>query len=66
MWQVIKEAANKNSAVILSTHSMEEAEALSTKMGIMTKGGNFRCFGSSQHIRSKFGTTFEVELKFST
>jgi ABC-type multidrug transport system ATPase subunit len=47
MWQVIKQAANKNSAVILSTHSMEEAEALSTKMGIMTKGGQFRCFGTS-------------------
>jgi hypothetical protein len=26
---------------------MEEAEALSTKMGIMVRGGIFRCFGSS-------------------
>jgi ABC-type multidrug transport system ATPase subunit len=44
---------------------MEEAEALSTKIGIMTKGGRFRAFGSSQHIRSKFATTFEVEVKFN-
>jgi ABC-type multidrug transport system ATPase subunit len=49
--------------VILTTHSMEEAEALSTKMGIMVKGGVFRCFGSSQHIKSKFGTGYEIEVK---
>jgi hypothetical protein len=42
---------------------MEEAEALSTKMGIMVKGGIFKCFGSSQHIKNKFGVGFEVEAK---
>ena len=48
MWQVVANiSSNKTSAVILTTHSMEEAEALSTKMGIMVKGGIFKCFGSS-------------------
>jgi len=47
MWSVISKASNRDSAVVLSTHSMEEAEALSTKMAIITKGGKFRCFGSS-------------------
>ena len=42
---------------------MEEAEALSTKMGIMVKGGVFRCFGSSQHIKNKYGTGYEIEIK---
>jgi ATP-binding cassette, subfamily A (ABC1), member 3 len=42
---------------------MEEAEALSTKMGIMVRGGIFRCYGSSQHIKSKFGTGYEIEIK---
>ena len=42
---------------------MEEAEALSTKMGIMVKGGSLRCFGSSQHIKNKFATGFEIQLK---
>jgi len=45
---------------------MEEAEALSTKMGIMVKGGIFKCFGSSQHIKNKFGVGFEVEVKLET
>lgn len=49
MWTIVAKVSQlrKKSAVILTTHSMEEAEALSTKMGIMVKGGIFRCFGSS-------------------
>jgi ATP-binding cassette subfamily A (ABC1) protein 3 len=53
----------KGAAVILTTHSMEEAQALSTKMAIMVKGGYFRCFGSSQHLKDKFGTGYELEMR---
>ena len=64
MWSVVARiASQKTSAVILTSHLMEEAEALSTKMGIMVKGGIFKCFGSSQHIKNKFGVGFEVEIK---
>jgi ATP-binding cassette subfamily A (ABC1) protein 3 len=64
MWQVVAKISNeKTSAVILTTHLMEEAEALSTKMGIMVKGGIFKCFGSSQHIKNKFGTGYMIEVK---
>ena len=42
MWQVVKiSQRDKKSTVILTTHSMEEAEALSTKIGIMVRGGVF-------------------------
>ena len=49
MWQVVEKISqrDKKSAVILTTHSMEEAEALSTKLGIMVRGGVFRCMGST-------------------
>lgn len=64
MWAVIARiASQKTSAVILTSHLMEEAEALSTKMGIMIKGGIFKCFGSSQHIKDKYGVGFEMEIK---
>ena len=65
MWSVIEKIStqDKRSTVILTTHSMEEAEALSTKMGIMARGGVFRCFGSSQHIKNKFSTGYELEIK---
>jgi len=42
---------------------MEEAEALCTKMGIMVRGGVFRCFGSSTHIKNKYATGYEIEVK---
>lgn len=48
---------------MLTTHSMEEAEALCTKLAIMVKGGVFKCFGPAQHIRSKYGTGYLLELK---
>jgi len=67
MWEVVaKITQRQQSAIVLTTHSMEEAEALSTKMAIMVKGGIFKCFGSSQHIRNKFGTGYVVEIKIRT
>ena len=48
MWTIISSISTlrKQSTVVLTTHSMEEAEALCTKMGIMVDG-QFKCFGSS-------------------
>ena len=65
MWSVVEKISqrDKKSAVILTTHSMEEAEALAIKMGIMVRGGLLRCFGSAQHIKNKFATGYELEIK---
>ena len=67
MWNIVSKISTlrKKSAVIITTHSMEEAEALSTKMGIMVDG-QFKCFGSSQNIKNKYGTGYEIELKIRT
>ena len=42
---------------------MEEAEALGTKMAIMVNG-KFKCFGSAQSLKQKFGEGFTVHIKF--
>ena len=67
MWSVVEKISQreKKSAVIITSHSMEEAEALSTKMGIMVRGGIFRCFGSSQHVKNKYGIGYEIEVKIA-
>ena len=59
MWNVINRISTlrKQSSVILTTHSMEEAEALSTKMCIMVNG-TMKCLGSVQHIKNKYGKVF--------
>ncbi|EWS72164.1 ABC transporter family protein (macronuclear) [Tetrahymena thermophila SB210] len=64
MWNVISDmAANKKkTSIILTTHSMEEAEALGTKVGIVI-GGNFKCMGSIQHLKNKFGKGYEISIK---
>jgi ATP-binding cassette subfamily A (ABC1) protein 3 len=64
MWNIVSKISTlkKKSAVIITTHSMEEAEALATKMGIMVEG-EFKCFGTSQHIKNKYGTGYEMEIK---
>mmetsp|Transcript_117060 Transcript_117060/g.162752 ORF Transcript_117060/g.162752 Transcript_117060/m.162752 type:complete len:186 (+) Transcript_117060:4602-5159(+) len=65
MWTVVAKISQhrKKCGVILTTHSMEEAEALSTKMGIMVRGGVFKCYGSALHIKNKYGTGYEIEVK---
>ena len=67
MWNIVSKISTQRgkSAVIITTHSMEEAEALCTKMGIMVDG-QFKCFGSSQHIKDKYGTGYELEIKIRT
>lgn len=52
----------ERTSVILTTHSMEECEALCPRIGIMA-GGNLRCLGSAQQLKSKFGQGYQVELK---
>ena len=42
---------------------MEEAEALSTKIGIMVAGGVLKCFGTAQHIKDKFSSGYVIEMK---
>ena len=64
MWNVISSIATerKQSSILLTTHSMEEAEALSTKIAIQVEG-SLKCIGSVQHLKSKFGKGYEVEIK---
>ena len=66
MWSVISNITTlkKKSAVVLTTHSMEEAEALSTKVGIMANG-YFKCYGTVQHLKSKFGNYYEIEFRMN-
>jgi ABC-type multidrug transport system ATPase subunit len=44
--------------------SMEECEALCTRLAIMVNG-HFKCLGSTQHLKNKFamGYTLNVKIK---
>ncbi|CAH1419862.1 unnamed protein product [Lactuca virosa] len=62
VWDII-ENAKKGRAVILTTHSMEEADILSDRIGIMTKG-KLRCIGNSIRLKSRFGTGYIANVSF--
>ncbi|GER52514.1 ATP-binding cassette sub-family A member [Striga asiatica] len=64
MWEVISRLSTRRgkTAVILTTHSMNEAQALCTRIGIMV-GGKLRCIGSPQHLKNRFGNHLELEVK---
>ena len=47
--------------MILTTHTMEEAEALASKIGIMVDG-KLKCFGTLQQIQKVYGGGFEIEM----
>lgn len=66
LWKVISNMVagerGSNTSVVLTTHSMEECEALCPRIGIMA-GGNLRCLGSAQRLKSTFGEGFQIEAK---
>lgn len=65
MWHVIEAATMAGrgvSTVVLTTHNMEEAEALCTTIGIMV-GGRLRCFGSNQRLKARYSHGYQLEAR---
>lgn len=60
LWQVVKQREPTQS-VILTTHSMEEAEALSDRLAIQVRG-RLRCIGTPDHIKSTYGAGYQLEI----
>eukprot|EP01113_Clastostelium_recurvatum_P036202 TRINITY_DN5133_c0_g1_i1.p1 TRINITY_DN5133_c0_g1~~TRINITY_DN5133_c0_g1_i1.p1 ORF type:complete len:762 (-),score=205.47 TRINITY_DN5133_c0_g1_i1:1-2286(-) len=60
MWEVIN-GMKAGRAIILTTHSMDEADALCSRIGIMVKG-NLRCVGSSQHLKDRYGSGYKLTI----
>jgi len=62
LWNVIKRAGDIGTTVILTTHSMEESEALCSRLGIMVNG-QFQCLGNPQHLKAKYGQGYTLIVK---
>jgi ABC-type multidrug transport system ATPase subunit len=53
LWDVISKA-KRDKSVILTTHSMEEADVLCDQLGIMS-GGRLLCLGPAYDLKRRFG-----------
>ncbi|KAL6073552.1 ABC transporter, ATPbinding domain containing protein [Balamuthia mandrillaris] len=60
VWNII-ERAKKGRVVVLTTHSMEEADILGDTIAIMARG-RLRCIGSSIRLKQKFGAGYRVTV----
>ncbi|EAR92762.2 ABC transporter family protein (macronuclear) [Tetrahymena thermophila SB210] len=54
----------RNSAICMTTHTMEEAESLCTKIGILIKG-QFVTIGTPQQLRNKYGQGYNITIKLN-
>ena len=53
LWQVVKEAKQR-CAIVLTTHSMEEAEELCDRLGIFVDGA-LQCLGNPKELTNRYG-----------
>ncbi|XP_036067424.1 phospholipid-transporting ATPase ABCA1 isoform X3 [Oryzias melastigma] len=64
LWNCIHSVTKEGKAVVLTSHSMEECEALCTRMAIMVNG-RFQCLGSVQHLKNRFGDGYTIILRLA-
>ncbi|XP_048188352.1 phospholipid-transporting ATPase ABCA3 isoform X1 [Perognathus longimembris pacificus] len=62
LWDTVARARESGKAIVITSHSMEECEALCTRLAIMVQG-QFKCLGSPQHLKSKFGSGYSLQAK---
>ncbi|XP_021570834.1 ATP-binding cassette sub-family A member 9-like [Carlito syrichta] len=66
MWQVIRATfRNMEMSALLTTRYLAEAEAVCDRVAVMVSG-RLRCIGSIQHLKSKFGKDYLLEMKVKT
>ena len=65
MWKNINELSNNQNQynMILSTHSMEEAEILCDNVSWL-RSGNFICIGNPEELKIKFTSGYNLHIKF--
>ena len=65
LWSVISRYRASGKSIVLTSHSMEECEALCTRLAIMVNG-ELKCLGSSQHLKNKFSKGYLLTIQMSS
>ncbi|KAK6172501.1 hypothetical protein SNE40_016137 [Patella caerulea] len=65
LWNVLSKVRASGKTLILTSHSMEECDALCTRVAIMVNG-SFKCLGSPQHLKNKFGQGYTLICRMKT
>lgn len=62
VWNNIINAKKQEKAILLTSHSMTECDVLCSRLAIMVNG-QFKCFGTPQHLKHRFGTGYYLKLR---
>ncbi|XP_071081909.1 phospholipid-transporting ATPase ABCA3-like [Haliotis cracherodii] len=62
LWNVLSKVRECGRTLVLTSHSMEECDALCTRLAIMVNG-QFVCLGTPQHLKNKFGQGYTLIAK---
>jgi len=62
LWDMITANVREGRCVILTSHSMEECDALCNRLAIMVNG-QFQCIGSPQHLKNTYGDGYSLIMK---
>eukprot|EP00923_Selenidium_pygospionis_P012148 GHVN01020655.1.p1 GENE.GHVN01020655.1~~GHVN01020655.1.p1 ORF type:complete len:1854 (-),score=254.09 GHVN01020655.1:1150-6147(-) len=66
VWRLISAISKTGTqSIVLTSHSMEEVEALCQRIGIM-RDGNFVALGSGSQLKSKHGKGFQIDINFDS
>ncbi|KAL9314235.1 hypothetical protein ACSQ67_019687 [Phaseolus vulgaris] len=63
LWNVVKRA-KQDRAIILTTHSMEEAEVLCDRLGIFVDG-SLQCIGNPKQLKGRYGGSYVFTMTTS-
>ncbi|KPM06947.1 ABC transporter sub-family A-like protein 9 [Sarcoptes scabiei] len=62
LWNAINLVRSSGSSLVLTSHSMEECEALCNRLTIMVHG-KMTCLGSPLHLKEKYGAGYIVQIR---
>lgn len=62
LWSAIGNKLKQKLSIVLTSHSMEECEALCKRLIIMVNG-RIACIGSPLQLKNKFGNGYNLEMK---
>lgn len=60
IWELILNM-KKNRVVVLTTHAMEEADALSDRIAVMA-GGSLKCVGAPLYLKNTYGDGYKLSI----
>ena len=61
VWKIIQGLKQPNRMILITTHSMQEAETLCSRIGIVAQG-LLKCIGSSNHLKEQYGRGYTLTV----